>query len=73
MGDQSGEHVHWSHDDRGRREVFLDGKRINQVVYCDTIAGIAVVADYPLKSTDGKHIDHSPVWGEVTVVPMEEE
>ncbi|WDG79159.1 hypothetical protein PUP68_11975 [Pseudomonas chlororaphis] len=71
MSNQSGEHIHWADDGRGQREVFLDGERIDCVTYCDTKAGIAVVADTPLRSTDGKHIDFHPVWGEITVIPME--
>lgn len=71
MSDHSGEHVHWADDGRGQREVFLDGKRIDCVTYCDTKAGIAVVADMPLRSTDGKHIDYRPVWGEISVRGIE--
>jgi len=71
MADQSGEHVHWADDGRGQREVFLDGKRIDCVTYCDTKAGIAVVADMPLRCTDGMHIDYSSVRGDITVVPLE--
>ena len=72
MSDQTGRHVHWADDGRGQREVFLDGKRIDCVVYCDTEAGIAVVADMPLRSTDGNHIDYHPVWGEIKVTPIEQ-
>lgn len=71
MSDQSGEHVHWADDGRGRREVFTDGERLEYVTYCDTMAGIAVVADQPIKSSDGKHVDCHPVWGEVKVVGIE--
>ncbi|MEA1029428.1 hypothetical protein PSH58_15585 [Pseudomonas hefeiensis] len=71
MADQSGEHVHWADDGRGQREVFLDGERIDCVTYCDTKVGIAVVAEMPLRCTDGKHIDYRPVWGEINVVPLE--
>jgi len=72
MGDKSGEHVHWAHDGRGQREVFVDGERIGCVTYCDTKDGIAVVADMPLRSSDGKHIDYRPVWGEIRVVPIDQ-
>ncbi|WP_242201962.1 MULTISPECIES: hypothetical protein [unclassified Pseudomonas] len=71
MSDQSGEHVHWVADGRGRRLVFIDGVRTNWVAYADTRAGIAVVFDDPAASSDGEHIDFHPVWGEITVVPME--
>ena len=72
MSDQTGEHVHWADDGRGQREVFLDGQRIECVTYCDTKAGIAVVADMPLRSTGGKHIDYHPVWGVIKVTPIEQ-
>lgn len=69
MSDQSGEHIHYWDDGRGQREVFIDGVKERCVIWCDTKVGIAVVADYPLKSTDGETIDFHPVWGEVVVVP----
>lgn len=71
MSDQSGEHVHWVHDGRGRRSVFIDGERANWVLYADIKAGIAVVCDDPPTSLDGEHIDFHPVWGEISVVPVE--
>ena len=71
MSDQSGEHVHWADDGRGRREVFLDGERLEYVTYCDTMSGIAVVADQPIKSSDGEHVDSRPVWGEIKVIGIE--
>jgi hypothetical protein len=37
------------------------------VIWCDTKAGIAVVADQPLKASDGETVDFHPVWGEVKV------
>lgn len=71
MSDQSGEHVHHWDDGRGRREVFLDGERLECVTYCDTMSGIAVVADQPIKSSDGEHVDFRPVWGEIKVIGIE--
>ncbi|WP_042956512.1 hypothetical protein [Pseudomonas brassicacearum] len=71
MGDQSGEHVHSLDDGRGRREVIIDGQPVTHVIWCDTKAGIAVVADQPLKSSDGENVDFHPVWGEITVVSLE--
>lgn len=67
MSDQSGEHIHSVGDGRGQREVFIDGKPVTNVLWCDTKAGIAVVADSPLKSSDGETVDLHPVWGEVKV------
>ncbi|KPG98353.1 hypothetical protein AEQ67_13445 [Pseudomonas sp. RIT-PI-q] len=71
MSDQSGEHVHYWDDGRGRRDVFIDGLTETKVIWCDTKAGIAVVADSPLKSSDGETVDFHPAWGEITVVPAE--
>ncbi|AZF22303.1 hypothetical protein [Pseudomonas sp. R3-52-08] len=72
MSDQSGEHVHYWDDGRGRREVAIDGQPVTHVIWCDAKAGIAVVADQPLKSTDGEYVDFHPVWGEITVLTLEE-
>lgn len=71
MSDQSGEHVHWADDYRGRRVVLIDGSPVTGVIYCDTKAGVAVVYDTPLKSTDGEHIDVHPVRGEIKVIGIE--
>ena len=68
MSYQLGEHVHFYGDGRGHREVFIDGKPAGQVIWCDTKAGIAVVADYPLTSSDGENVDFHPVWGEIRVI-----
>jgi hypothetical protein len=71
MSDQSGEHIHSWDDGRGLRKVLIDGQPVTHVIWCDTKVGIAVVTDYPLKSSNGEHVDFHPVWGEITVVPME--
>lgn len=73
MSDQSGEHVHFYDDGRGRREVFIDGQPATQVIWCDTKPGIAVVTDFPIKSTDGEHVDFHPVWGEIKVEFVEDD
>lgn len=67
MADKSGEHVHSWEDGRGQRHVFIDGVPVTHVIWCDTKDGIAVVADQPLKSSDGETVDFHPVWGEVKV------
>lgn len=67
MSDQTGEHVHFVGDGRCQRDVFIDGQLASHVLWCDTKAGIAVVADSPLKSTDGETVDFHPVWGEIKV------
>jgi len=71
MADKTDEHVHCWDDGRGRREVLIDGQSVTHVIWCDTKAGIAVVADQPLKASDGETVDVHPVWGEITVFPME--
>jgi len=71
MSGQSGSHVHWFNDGRGRRLVFIDGERTRFVIYADTSAGIAVVYDDPIKSSDGEHADIHPVWGHIEVVDIE--
>lgn len=71
MSDQSGEHVHFWNDGRGHRHVFIDGQLVANVIWCDTKAGIAVVADSPFKSSDGETVDFHPVWGEIAVIQME--
>ncbi|WP_085637941.1 MULTISPECIES: hypothetical protein [unclassified Pseudomonas] len=68
MADESGEHVHSWDDGRGCREVIIDGKLATHVIWCDTKAGVAVVADQPLKASDGETIDVHPVWGEIRVI-----
>lgn len=72
MSDQSGEHVHYWDDGRGRREVIIDGQPVTHVIWCDTKSGIAVVADQPLKASDGETVDFHPVWGEIKVIPIEQ-
>ncbi|ASN67315.1 hypothetical protein 7F11_57 [uncultured Caudovirales phage] len=71
MSDQSGEHVHHWDDGRGRREVIIDGQPVTHVLWCDAMAGIAVVADQPIKSSNGERVDSHPVWGEVKVLSIE--
>ncbi|WP_122408976.1 hypothetical protein [Pseudomonas viridiflava] len=68
MSDYSGEHVHYWDDGRGRREVIIDGLSVSHVIWCDTKAGVAVVADQHLKSSDGETVDFHPVWGEIKVL-----
>ncbi|WP_421523424.1 hypothetical protein [Pseudomonas yamanorum] len=71
MSHQSGEHVHWADDGRGRRKVIIDGQPVTHVIWCDVKACIAVVADQPLKASDGETLDFHPVWGEITVLTLE--
>mgnify|MGYP003619138938 FL=1 len=68
MADRSGKHVHCLDDGRGRREVIINGQPVTHVIWCDTKAGIAIVADQPIKSSDGYTVDVHPVWGEIRVI-----
>jgi hypothetical protein len=71
MSEPYGAHVHHAGDGRGRRLVILDGSELNHVIWCDTLAGVAVVADQPLHSSDGETVDIHPVWGKIIVRPIE--
>ena len=51
--------------------MIIDRKPVTHVIWCDTKAGIAVVADQPLKASDGETVDIHPVWGEITVLTLE--
>lgn len=45
---RQGKHIHTAYDGRGSRDVFLNGKLIDRVVYADTRAGIVRVVGNPL-------------------------
>jgi hypothetical protein len=51
--------------------VIIDGQPVTHVIWCDVKACIAVVADQPLKASDGETLDFHPVWGEITVLTLE--
>jgi hypothetical protein len=42
-------HIHTGGDGRRPRDVFLNGKRLERVVYADTRRGIVRVTDKPVK------------------------
>lgn len=42
-------HIHTPNDSRGKRDVFLNGKPIFNVIYADTHKGIVRVVGTPLK------------------------
>lgn len=44
-----GKHIHTAYDGRGPRDVFLNGKLIDRVMYADTRTGIVRVVSNPLK------------------------
>ena len=44
-----GKHIHTADDGRGPRDVFLNGKFVDLVMYADTRAGIVRVVGNPVK------------------------
>ena len=44
-----GNHIHTAGDGRGPRDVFLNGKLIDRVMYADTRAGFVRVVGNPVK------------------------
>ena len=44
-----GNHIHTTGDGRGPRDVFLNGKLIDRVMYADTSAGFVRVVGNPVK------------------------
>lgn len=42
-------HIHTPGDGRGRRDVFVDGKKINRVTYADTNLGVVHMHSDPLR------------------------
>lgn len=42
-------YVHTPYDGRGNRDVFLNGKKIERVIYADEKRGIIRVTDTPLR------------------------
>ncbi len=46
---RQGRHIHTAGDGRGPRDVFLNGKLIDRVMYADTSAGFVRVVGNPVK------------------------
>ena len=64
------DHIHTGGDGRGQRDVFLDGRLIDQVVYADTKRGIVRVTDSPPRLDKwGKRILTRTMKGRVAVFP----
>ena len=42
-------HIHTPHDGRGNRDVFLNGKKIDHVIFADERRGIVRAFRYPLR------------------------
>lgn len=72
MSEPKGDHIHTPHDGRGHRTVLLDGVVVDRVVYADTELGFAVAMydpPRPILGTD--YADIYPLWGDITVKPLE--
>lgn len=41
--------IHTPHDGRGRREIFLDGEKLERVVRANTLTGEVEVLEYPVR------------------------
>lgn len=67
-------HIHTSTDKRGKRDVFLNGKRIESVLYANTKKGVVRVARTErglLKlHKHGKRIQMRTLHGAVQVLPL---
>ncbi len=46
---KANEYIHTIDDGRGNRDVFIDGKKIEHVMYADTKRGIVRVTHTPIK------------------------
>lgn len=64
------EHVHTADDGRGAREVYLDGIKVNDVIFADTQLGLIVACCEPLEVIPGtEYLDGYHAWGDVRVEP----
>lgn len=50
------------------KDITVDGVRVQDCVYFDTIAGVAVCANRPLKCSDGINLDTHEVKGAIKIV-----
>jgi hypothetical protein len=66
----SKDHVHTVDDGRGVREVYLDGAKVDDVIFADTQLGLIVAYSDPLEVIPGTDfIDSYHAWGDVRVEP----
>ena len=65
------ESFHCHGDGRGDRSVFVNGNEIDNVVWCDTFAGIVIFAPQPIrvKRPEGDEVYTRRLRGSVTVIP----
>jgi len=43
------DHIHTPHDGRGLRHVFVNGNKIDRVIYADTKRGVVRYLPYPVR------------------------
>lgn len=67
-------HIHWVGDGRGRRQVFVNGNLVNDVIYADTVKGIVTFTPHPLRLHKRKRdeVYTRKLRGSVEVLSMED-
>lgn len=62
------EHIHTPHDGRGLRDVFVNGNRIDHVVWADTRKGVVWFMPAPVRVTRAGEVYARRLRGQVEVV-----
>lgn len=63
--------IHTPHDGRGRRNVYVDGRKVLYAIYADTERGLVEKAKLPFEVDEtGDDIKTEFVYGRVSVIPM---
>lgn len=63
------DHIHTPKDGRGRRDVLVNGNRIENVVWADTRAGVVWFCPEPIRVVRGEKVYARCLRGQVEVVP----
>lgn len=48
------DHIHTPNDGRGHRDVFVNGNRIDNVVWADALGGVVWFCPEPIRAAKGK-------------------
>lgn len=67
-----GPDIHTLDDGRGPRDVYLNGEKIEGVIYADTERGIVKQMDKPIRLDSKKRLVSHVLRGEVKVVPSDQ-